>query len=325
MRILITGGSGFIGTNLISSLISDGHIVSNIDNRVPRNPNYSSTWSKSDIRDKISLRKNIFQFKPEFLIHLAARTDLDGTSIDDYDSNTLGIQNIIDVCLTCPSIERIIFSSTRLVCKIGYLPSSDNDYTPSTIYGESKVLGEKVIKTSARKARWTWCIVRPTSIWGPWFDIPYRTFFDSVISGRYIHPKGVRIVKSFGYVGNTTFQLDKLLKAPDKLVDRKTFYLADYTPIEVLSMANQIRNQLNLSSIKEIPIPMLKILAKFGDLAKYAGIQKPPLTTYRFNNLLTPMVHNLNELEEIVGPLPFDIESGIAHTLEWIRNSTDTK
>ena len=31
------------------------------------------------------------------------------------------------------------------------------------------------------------------------------------------------------------------------------------------------------------------------------------------------MVHNLNELEEIVGPLPFDIESGIAHTLEWIR------
>ena len=213
MRILITGGSGFIGTNLISSLISDGHIVSNIDNRVPRNPNYSSTWSKIDIRDKISLRKNIFQFKPEFLIHLAARTDLDGTSIDDYDSNTLGIQNIVDVCLTCPSIERIIFSSTRLVCKIGYLPSSDNDYNPSTIYGESKVLGEKVIKTSARKARWTWCIVRLTQFGGR--GLIFHTEHFLIPDLWKIHTsKGSKNCKEFLICWQHYFSIRQTIKSP---------------------------------------------------------------------------------------------------------------
>ena len=325
MRILVTGGSGFIGTNLIGHLSGSGYVVSNIDYRYPRNPNYISKWHKIDIRDMNSLKDNILQFQPQYVVHLAARTDLDGVSIDDYNSNTLGVKNLVDICLECDSIKRIIFTSSRLVCKIGYLPSSDNDYLPTTLYGESKVIGEKIIRASAANAPWTWCIVRPTSIWGPWFDVPYRTFFDSVISGRYIHPKGIRIQKSFGYVGNTTYQLGCLLKAASNLIDQKTFYLSDYPPIEVLTMANHIRAQLCLPSINQVPVFLLKILSRIGDFAKYSGIKNPPLTSFRLDNLLTPMVHDLTFLEEIVGPLPYDMDSGIKHTLDWMTSSTKSK
>lgn len=325
MRILVTGGSGFIGTNLVASLVDAGHEVLNIDHNQPRNPNYISVWSKVDVRDQNSLRKSIFQFMPESLIHLAARTDLDGSSVDQYNSNILGVENLVHICLNCPSLKRVIFASSRLVCKIGYLPYSDTDYCPSTLYGQSKVIGEEIIRKLAVNAPWSWCIVRPTSIWGPWFGIPYRTFFDSVISGRYVHPLGKKVPKSFGFVGNTVYQLIALLEAPANLIHRKTFYLSDYPPIEVLSMANQIRNQISASPTIQVPVFLLKLLAKLGDLAKHFGVQNPPLTSFRLANLLTPMVYNLDNLEEIVGPLPFDTSTGISLTLDWISNSVVSK
>ena len=63
---------------------------------------------------------------------------------------------------------------------------------------------------------------------------------------------------------------------------------------------------------------LLFILARFGDVAQYVGIRNPPLTSFRLANLLTPMVHKLESLEEIVGALPHSTTSGIVHTLEWM-------
>lgn len=65
-----------------------------------------------------------------------------------------------------------------------------------------------------------WVLVRPTSIWGPWFDVPYRNFFLSVARRRYVHPAGKRIHKSFGFVGNITWHLHRLMIAPRPQVAR---------------------------------------------------------------------------------------------------------
>jgi nucleoside-diphosphate-sugar epimerase len=321
MRILVTGGSGFIGSNLCAWFVKKGDVVLNIDYSAPRNGKALDIWQTLDICDRSSLESAFSRFAPDYVFHLAARTDLDGSSLGDYRSNTDGVKNVVEAALSCTSIKRVIFASSRLVCRIGYLPCSDIDYCPTTLYGESKVAGEAIVRDLAADAPWPWCIVRPTSIWGPWFDIPYRQFFDSVVSGRYVHPKGVKVFKSFGYVGNTVHQLTTLMKAPAALVDRKTLYLADYPPIEVQSMANQIRHQLQKPAVRQVPVALLKILSRLGDVAKQGGMRNPPLTSFRLANLLTPMVYDLDPLEEIVGPLPFDMETGVRHTLDWLLST----
>ena len=82
MKILITGGSGFIGTNMIEYFSSKGCEVLNIDWNPPQNPDHAKYWQDVNILDLETLRKSITHFSPDHVIHLAARTDLYGKSLD---------------------------------------------------------------------------------------------------------------------------------------------------------------------------------------------------------------------------------------------------
>ena len=123
----------------------------------------------------------------------------------------------------------MVFFSTRLVCQIGYVPKNNNDYCPTTIYGESKALGEKILKRKKYKKFKKWVNTRPTSLWGPWFDEPYKNFFDVIKKRLYMHPSNKKIYKSFGYVENSVFQIIKLMLAPSRSVEKKTFYFSNFS------------------------------------------------------------------------------------------------
>lgn len=318
-RILLTGASGFIGTNLLRKCVGDGLEALNIDIAPPRDPSALPYWAQCDVTDTNNLSSLIRNFSPDWIIHLAARTDLVGRTTHDYTANTDGVTSLIEATLPLQHLKRVIFASSRLVCRIGYFPSSDVDYCPPNAYGESKMIGEQIVRQSLQGAPWDWLIVRPTSIWGPWFDIPYKLFFESVVRGRYIHPRNVTVHKSFGYVGNTVHQLLTLLHAPHHLINGKTFYLADYPPIEVCAMANQIRSEMNQPPVKQIPLSLLRGVAHLGDLAKRCGMKEPPLTSFRLSNLVTPMTYDLSPLQNIVGTLPYTLEEGVSSTLAWMN------
>jgi nucleoside-diphosphate-sugar epimerase len=120
-------------------------------------------------------------------VHLGARTDLGETEdIQGYDANIQGVKNLIDAINATPSVTRVLFASSMLVCKFGYRPQSDNDYCPDTLYGQSKVKTENIIRQTKLSAEWA--IIRPTSIWGPWFAEPYLNFFQMIVAGRFVHP-----------------------------------------------------------------------------------------------------------------------------------------
>lgn len=323
MRILVTGGSGFIGTNLIQELLTLGHSIVNLDIVKPRNPSQLKYWQYCNILDRVLLASSIADFNPNVLFHLAARTDLNGRSIDDYPENIVGVENLICSVEGLNDLHTIIFASSRLVCEIGYQPISDYDYCPSTFYGESKVIGEQLVRSSFDHLKPCVCIVRPTSIWGPWFSHPYKDFFLTIANNRYFHPGDLTILKSFGFVGNTVFQLIKLMQAPSNLVDKNTFYLADYPPIDLTAMANEIQVALKARRIKSINIYILKLVAKFGDLLKFIGWPNPPLTSFRLNNLVTPMVYDLDPLSQISGPLPYSLNQGIENTVRWLIDENE--
>jgi nucleoside-diphosphate-sugar epimerase len=319
-QILITGGSGFIGTNLVQDGLDRGHQVLNLDRVAPRNPAHGSNWTYCDLTDFPALRKLVQRFEPEVILHMGARTDLDGRSVTDYAANTVGVRNLIEASRGLPRLRRVIFASSRLVCRIGFDPASDEEYCPTTAYGASKVEGERIVRACADRLQCSWGIVRPTSIWGPWFDIPYKSFFSAVAKGLYVHPRGERIAKSFGFVGNTVHEVNRLLEAGEELVHGRVFYLADYPPVDVLHMAKLIRNAFSAPKVREVDYRLLRALALAGDVLKRFGWSNPPLTSFRLTNLMTPMVHDLRALQAIVGDLPFGVEEGVALTAAWLRD-----
>lgn len=318
-RYLVTGGSGFIGTNLVEAFRSEGHAVLNADVRPPMHPLHQKLWVSADLVNVDSLNTVFRDFSPTHVFHLGARTDLLGKSLSDYAANTDGVSNIVRAARTCPSVRRVIYCSSRLVCKIGYQPNSATDYCPTTAYGESKVQGEKIVRDAALSEH-EWTIVRPTSLWGPWFGIPYRTFFDLVKKGRYVHPSGKIIRKSFGYVGNAVFQLRSIMHAAPRDVNGGLFYVGDYDPIEVRGFAEEIARAFGAPSIRQVPTVILSIAAVAGDLLQRIGYRNPPLTTFRLENLMTEMVHDFVDLPRITGPLPYSVSSGVRDTVEWMRS-----
>jgi nucleoside-diphosphate-sugar epimerase len=316
-RIFVTGGSGFIGTNLVQSLVDDGCKVVNFDRGVPLNRHHEAFHQMGDILDPEALHSVVQSFQPELVIHLASRCDLDGSSLADYAANTTGVQNIISAIRGAGCVKRAIFASSRYVHPTATQPQGDAEYAPFTFYGASKAEGEKIVRASGLQIPWV--LIRPTSIWGPWFGIPYRGFFDTVRKGLYVHPRGERLFKTYGYVGNVVHQIKQFLFVPAERVQGRVFYVADYQPIEIRKMAETIREAFGAPAVREVPITVLHTLARAGDGVKKLGWKNPPLTSFRLSNLRTQMVYDMSTTQAIAGPCPYTMKEGVRATVDWIK------
>lgn len=319
-NILITGGSGFIGTNLVEHYLAKDWSVLNIDIRPPRNPKHQPCWLNVDILDRDALIKVVRNFSPSVLLHFAARTDLDQQAgLDGYNANTEGVRNVLAAIKGTPTINRTVIASSQLVCKLGCQPKHDEDYCPTTRYGESKVITESIVREAGEFGP-TWTLVRPTSIWGPWFDVPYKDFFETIQKGFYVHPGGIQTYKGWGFVLNTVFQVNQLIQAPVESVHQKTLYLADYPPLLLREFADLVQKAINARPIISVPSGLLKAVGWGGDVLQALGWKNPPLTSFRLGNIVTDEVQDLTPLQEIVGELPYTPAEGVRMTVEWMEN-----
>lgn len=317
MRVLVTGGSGFIGTNLVEHFHRRGDVVVNLDIAAPRHPEHGPNWRQVNLLDEVALRRAVVEASPELVFHMAARTDLEGRRVEDYPVNTWGVEHFIKALSQVPAPRLTVFASSMLVCRIGYRPKGEADYAPSTAYGESKVEGERLVRAQAGFLPWV--MVRPTSIWGPWFGSPYRDFFTAVQRGLYVHPKGRRILRSYGFVLNAVHQLDRLADLGGGTLLGRTVYLADHQPLELKAWAEQIQKAFGAPPVREVPLGLLRTGAWVGDALKVMGWSRPPLTRFRLNNLLTEMVHDTGPLAALIGPLPYSMDEAVAQTCRWIN------
>lgn len=315
MKILILGGSGFIGTNLINYLLTQPYTILNFDINPPKIKSHTSIWKQVDIRDKKHLINETISFQPDYVIHLAARTDLNGKKLDDYSANILGVSNLLDALEHITNLKRVIFTSSMYVCEPGYMPKNFDDYAPHTLYGESKVQTEKIIKS--RNPKYLWSIIRPTSIWGPWFGEPYNKFFHIVLSHMYFHMGEKACKKTYGYIDNAIYQIISILNADSEKVNKKVFYIGDYEPYPITDWANEIAT-IEKIYIPQVPFWCFKIMGWFGDLLKKLGINFP-MTSFRLHNMTTDNVHDLTPIQKIAPNLPVSRIEGTKITLDWIH------
>lgn len=314
-KILITGGSGFIGTNLLNVLLEDGNFeLLNIDINNSTIPEIQKITKQCDIRDRHDIESIILEFNPHYIIHLAARTDLDGKTLDDYSSNTIGVKNILDVAKKLPSVKRILITSSMLVCKAGYQPKSDDDYCPTTLYGESKVETEKI--TRASNLQCSWSLIRPTSIWGPWFKVPYRNFFDMVRAKRYFHIGKRSCTKTYGYVGNAVYQIKNILFNDNS--KGQVYYLGD-NPTNIEEWANEIASEEG-NKIIRLPFFLIKTAATFGDVLGKLGV-KFPMTSFRLKNMTTDNIVDLTSTNKVAPNRPYTRLEGVKITINWLKKT----
>ena len=318
-RIFVTGGSGFIGTNLVQSLIEDGCEVLNFDHKLPLDSRHRKYHQAGEILDPQALQSAIEAFQPAWVVHLAARCDLGGSSLSDYTCNMSGVQNLISAVQSTGSVMRVVFASSRYVHPTATQPQRDDEYAPFTHYGASKAESEKIVRSSGLEIPWV--IIRPTSIWGPWFGVPYKGFFDALRKGVYVHPRGERLYKTYGYVGNVVYQIKQFLSAPSEVVHGRTFYVADYQPLEIREMAEVIREAFGAPPVRDVPLSVLRMMATAGDGFRKLGWKNPPLTSFRLNNLRTQMVYDMSATQEIAGRCPYTMKEGVQATVDWIEQN----
>jgi len=321
MRILVTGGSGFIGTNYVEFLLRDGKAeFINLDSKSPRNIAHKKFWNDCDILDASRLEEIIKDFKPTHVVHLAAKTGVDEKQLSKFAANIDGVENMVRILRGVLSVKRAIFTSSLLVCRMGYIPKDDADYKPTTLYGQSKVYGEQIVR-SANDLPYAWTIIRPISVWGPWAEEPYKTFFLSVAHNWYFHIGSGHYKRSMGYVENMVHQIQQLLVAPVEKVDKKVFYLGDSPPVDLYEFANEIQKVLGVRKIGHLPLWAVKLAAKSGDVLKAMGCKKFSLTSFRLNNIRTEYVFDLQPIMDIAAPLPYDFKTGIKRTIQWMRET----
>ncbi len=320
MRLLITGGSGFIGTNLVQFFLQRGVPIINLDWNSPLDPAHMPQWQQVDLMDQALLRKAVVQFAPTHVVHLAARTDTDEpVDVDAYRQNHEGTRILLEVVKEVLSIDRIIVTSTQFVCEAGYQPKHDQDYKPFTVYGESKRRTEQITREAGLTCSWT--LIRPTTIWGPW-SLRYRdVMFKVMRKGLYFHPGRKKVVRSYGYVGNVVWQIDRMLSAPRAVVDGGVFYVGD-RPIDLKMWVEAVSRELTGKHVRYIPTWLVRALAVCGDVLKWVRLPFP-ITSGRFRSMTSDYITPMDRTIEAFGEAPFSMEEGIRETVRWYDAGSD--
>ena len=164
MRVLVTGGAGYIGSHTLVELLGQGHEALSVDSYVNSSPvalsrvrelsNGRLEDLECDIRDTARLSEAAQAFRPEAVIHFAGLKSVGESTrraVDYYDVNVAGTLSLLRA-MEAAGCGRIIFSSSATVYgEPEYLPSDEAHRTqPTNVYGQTKAMAEQVLSDWAR-------------------------------------------------------------------------------------------------------------------------------------------------------------------------------
>lgn len=174
MRVLVTGGAGFIGSHIVDRLVLEGHEVSIIDNLATgktENLNPAAEFYKLDIVNP-RIEKVFKKEKPELICHLAAQMDVRRSVADpafDAQTNIIGMLNLLENAVRCGT-RKVIFASTggAIYGEGGPYPTTeDHPARPVSPYGISKLTGEHYLYYYQVTHGLSYVALRFANVYGP--------------------------------------------------------------------------------------------------------------------------------------------------------------
>lgn len=189
MKILITGGAGFIGYHLSKKLIEVGNEViiydkflnfidpkkSLYDKYLKIRLNYlkdKATIIRGDIRHKVHLFRVLKEHEPEAVVHLAAlpiATISNKFSEDAISINLNGTMNVLELIRLCDSVKKFVYASSSMVYGNFEKPIANENHptNPLDVYGATKLSGEILTKVYGKQYGISYTIIRPSAVYGP--------------------------------------------------------------------------------------------------------------------------------------------------------------
>ena len=304
MKILITGGAGFIGSHLVDRLIKGGHqvvVIDNLSTGKKENLNKKAKFYKVDIQSpKIS---QIFKKeKPEVVFHLAAQIDV-GKSvenpIEDAKINILGSLNILESCQKS-KVKKIIFASTGgAIYGEAKIISTPEDYpaNPLSPYGIEKLTIEKYLD-------YYWKV----------FKIPY-------ISLRLANVYGPR-QNSKGEAGVIAIFCDKMLCGKQPIIyglgcqTRDFVFVDDVAEANILAMESKKIGIFNIGTEKETDINTI-----FEKIKKLIGVKcKKIHAPAKSGEQKRSCLDYTKAKKELSWQPKYSLENGLRETINYFKN-----
>jgi dTDP-glucose 4,6-dehydratase len=303
-QILVTGGAGFIGSEVVSQLIKKNAIVTVLDNfssgkkqYLPKN-NKKLKIIKGDITDEKIVKRAVKD--QESVIHLAALPFIPDSfyyPADFFNVNTTGSVNLLWKSIQSNSVDRFIHISTSEVYgSAQFVPMDENHPTaPHSTYAVSKLAGDRVAFTLHKENGFPVVIIRPFNSYGPKYTQPYiiPEIMNQLLQGtKELMLGNVDASRDFTYVSDTA---DAIIRS--------------------LSSKKAIGEIINVGSGNEISIRDLALkiskIAKTKTKIRYDESRERP---YDVNRLIC----NNKKVKDILNWTPkITMDQGLKKIFQW--------
>ena len=312
MKICTIGGSGFVGTRLISLLQANNTIL-NID----KEPStlHGELTQAGDVREPESFTAQLAGQDAVILLAAEHRDDVSPTSLY-YDVNVEGMLNVL-TAMDTHGVKKIVFTSSVAIYGMNqpHPPSESSKEAPFNHYGKSKweaeqVLNEWVAKGDGRSA----LVIRPTVIFGEENRGNVYNLLKQIYTGKFMMIGSGLNRKSMAYVGNiVAFMQHHLERGFDGL---EVYNYVDKPDFDMNTLISEIYRHKGQSSPK-LRIPYsLGILGGvcFDLLAKVTG-KKLPISSVRVKKFCSSTEINSDKLDASGFQRPVDFKDGLQRTL----------
>ncbi len=307
MNILITGGSGFIGTRLVDVLVRENHTVTIFDKVT--SAKYPQLVTIGDVRDKdalISATKNI-----DVIYNLAAEHADDVTPLSLYaDVNIGGAHNIVSAA-EVNNIRQIVFTSSVAIYGLNRgTPDESMEAQPFNEYGRTKYEAEKIfLKWHTADSSRILTMVRPSVIFGENNRGNVYNLMKQIASGKFLMIGDGSNKKSMGYVGNIAAFLASRIAASSGV---HIFNFSDKPDLSAHEITRIIKNELNIEkNFISVPYTLGLLGGYTFDLLSIITGKKFPVSSIRIKKFTAETTINTDKLLVSGFKAPYTLEEGL--------------